>query len=92
MLEVLPKAVFNKSEVEAEFYRTFFAAVTTCAKDHSAIVAEALVEAERWGLSAIDALHTAAAKIMGVAEFVTTEKPTRPLYRVPYLKVVQLTA
>ncbi len=44
----------------------------------------------KYGLAAMDALHIAAAISVGAEEFITTEKPTKPMYRVTGLKVVSL--
>ncbi len=44
----------------------------------------------KYGLSAMDALHIAAAISVGAEEFIITEKPTKPMYRVTGLKVVSL--
>jgi hypothetical protein len=38
----------------------------------------------------MDALHIAAAISVGAEEFITTEKPTKPMYRVTDIKVVSL--
>jgi hypothetical protein len=38
-------------------------------------------EAWRHDLTAMDALHVAAAKAVGAIELVTTEKPTKPMFR-----------
>lgn len=89
-LEVLPKAVFNRQDAEAEFYRTFFDSARRTIKSSGTLVAEAQTEAETAGLSAIDALHIAAAKRAGCAEFVTTEKPTQPLFSVSDLTVTSI--
>ena len=40
-----------------------------------------------FGLSALDALHIATALFAEVDEFVTTEKPGKPMYRVKDFKV-----
>jgi predicted nucleic acid-binding protein len=89
-LEVLPKAIYNKREAEAEFYRTFFERVERLVMTTAALVAQALAEANRHGLSAIDALHIAAAKAATVEEFVTVERATKPLFRVTDLRVITL--
>ncbi|MEO8498675.1 MAG: type II toxin-antitoxin system VapC family toxin [Planctomycetota bacterium] len=89
-LEVLPKAVFNRKEAEAEFYRTFFDDARRTIKSSSTLVAEAQAEADIRGLSAVDALHVAAAKRAGCAEFLTTEKATKPLFSVSHLTVTSI--
>jgi predicted nucleic acid-binding protein len=89
-LEVLPKAMYNKREAEAAFYRLFFDGVDEVVAITSTLVTQALHEASQHGLSALDALHIAAAKSAAVEEFVTVERMTRPLFRVRGLKVTTL--
>lgn len=89
-LETLPKATYNKQQAEAEFYETFFAAVTLWAKDLTAIVQMADRLARMYGLAGMDALHIAAALSICATEFVTTEKSTKPMHRVSELHVVSL--
>ncbi len=89
-LEVLPKAVFNKQDAEADFYRTFFQSAQRTVKSSSTLVAEAQAEAEQAGLSAIDALHVAAAKRANCAELLTAEKPTKPLFGVSGVTVTSI--
>jgi hypothetical protein len=73
-LELLPKPRFEKRLREAAFYESFFA--------------EAL--AAQYGLAGPDALQIAAALRHGVGEFYTTEKPTKPMFRVKELTVISL--
>src|SRR5215210_2994534 len=80
-LEVLPKARYNKNEAEAEFYTTFFEAVTDWADTLDTIVREAFNEACGSGLAAMDALHVASAATLGAEELVTTERSEKPIHR-----------
>jgi predicted nucleic acid-binding protein len=80
-LEVLPKPLYQNRKDEVLFYKTFFAAVSVWAEPISQVVQNACEEAVKSGLSAIDALHVSAAASVGADEFVTTEKPARPLHR-----------
>lgn len=89
-LEVLPKAVYYRREAEVQFYEAFFAAVTYWAEPTSALVQTAYQEACRAGLSAIDALHVAAALAVNADELVTIEKPEKPLHRTQAVTVVSL--
>ncbi|MGA3023189.1 MAG: hypothetical protein ABSF98_00325 [Bryobacteraceae bacterium] len=47
----------------------------------------ARAEAARCGLAAMDALHMAAAFLLKADEFITTEKPVKPVYRTTLVKV-----
>jgi predicted nucleic acid-binding protein len=89
-LEVLPKAAYNRKMKEAQFYETYFDAVTHWADDLEHLVQEAGMLASQFGLSAMDALHTAAALLVGAEEFITTEQATKPIHRVTGVKVITL--
>ena len=77
-LEVIPIPLKFKKKKEAAFYQRFFKGVTTWIEPAS-IIKPAYKPACRHGLGAIDALHLAAA-IAADAEFVSAEKPTKPIY------------
>lgn len=86
-LEVLPKPLFNKFNDEAEFYNAYFETVKKWASDFQDIVKDAYTHAVRHSLSALDALHVASALTVGADEFVTGEKPTKPINSVSALKI-----
>lgn len=89
-LEILPKALYHSQSNEVEFYQTFFSAVTYWADDLEKIVDNSFKIASEYGLAAMDALHIAAAISVEAEEFITTEKLTKPMYRVTDLRVVYL--
>jgi predicted nucleic acid-binding protein len=89
-LEVLPKAVYYRQTDEIEFYETFFSAVAYWANDTEQVIQDGYNIACKYGLAAMDALHIAGAISVGAEEFITTEKPTKPMYRVTDIKVVSL--
>jgi predicted nucleic acid-binding protein len=91
-LETQPKAIYNQQQLEVEFYATFFNEVTYWALDLEQITQTAHRIAQTHGLAGMDALHIAAALSMGADEFVTTEKPTKPMYRVTEILVVSIAA
>ena len=91
-LEVLPKALYFRQQAEVAFYEAYFATVVEMVEASSALVAHAYDEAQWAGLAGMDALHIAAAKAAGVTEFITVEKPTKPLFRVTGLTVQTLEA
>jgi hypothetical protein len=86
-LEVLPKALFNRKSDEAEFYQQSFHAVARWPTIIDAVVGQSYEIASRFGLAALDALHVAAAMSVGAEEFVTSEKPTKPLHRITEIRV-----
>lgn len=81
-LEVLPKSVYFRNEVEKEFYEAFFDAVAKWEKVSDKLIEDAFNEACKVGLSAIDALHITMAKSTHAEEFITAEKDTKPFFRV----------
>ena len=91
-LEVLPKALYFHQQAEAAFYEAYFATVVEMVEASPVLVAQAYDKAQRAGLAGMDALHVAAAKAAGVTEFITVEKPTKPLFRVTGLTVQTLEA
>lgn len=78
-LEVLPIATKYRKRKELNLYQRFFSQVTTWL-DEEPLIQPALVLACRYGLGAMDALHLAAAIHLN-AEFISAEKPSKPLYQ-----------
>jgi predicted nucleic acid-binding protein len=90
-LEVLPKAIYNGFREEAAFYQSFFENDVELWVGFSDELAEvAQQQAGKLGLSALDALHVAAAISAEVDEFVTTERPGKPLHRVKDFEVTSV--
>ena len=86
-LEVLPKASFHRRDREAEFYRSFFALATVWVEPTESLLQSAALQAETYGLAAMDALHVAAALAGNASELITTEKLSKPIHRVKGLVV-----
>ena len=80
-LEAVPKARFHKQHEEVELYEAVFSQAENIAWD-SAALQHALVIAENHGVAAMDAIHVAHAASAGVTEFISAEKPTKPMFRV----------
>lgn len=85
-LEVVPKAAFNRQQLELLFYERYPASATTY-RGLNRIEKVARTEAARCGLAAMDALHVAAAFLLKADELVTTEKPGKPMYRTALVNV-----
>lgn len=83
-LEALPKARYHKRQEEVAFYEAVFDKAENVAWDHGALQ-QAQSIAETHGIAAMDAIHVAHAIAAGVDEFVSAEKPTKPMFRVPSL-------
>lgn len=88
-LELVPKAIFNKRRLERAFYEEYFTAAEWF-RDLDTIEAAAHVEAAKAGLAAMDALHLAAAHLARADEFITTERPEKPIYRSALVRVAYL--
>ena len=91
-LELVPKPAFFKKQDELEFYQLHFNTTTGEAPLNPEIAAAAMVIAKRHGLAAADALNLAAAIGQGAQEFVTSELPGKPMFRVREIKVTTLHA
>jgi predicted nucleic acid-binding protein len=89
-LEVLPKAVYFNRHAESSFYERFFATAAQVVRYSEPLLQQAYTEACTFGLAAMDAFHIAAARAGGATEFITTERPTSPLFRVSGLTVLTL--
>lgn len=89
-LEVEPKARYHKQAGELAFYGAFFGTVDRWAMPTSRLATEAYDLAARYGLAALDALRVASAVGLGAEEFVTAERPTTPMFRVPGLRFTSL--
>jgi predicted nucleic acid-binding protein len=89
-LETLPKAIYYQHTDEAAFYQAFFDQVRYWAENLPDLTLAAYQEACRCGLSAVDALHVAAAATLGADELVTTEKRASPLHRTKSVQVVSI--
>ena len=88
-LEVVPKATYHKNFDEESFYELVLDASENVATTKE-LVSAALQEAKRSGLSALDALHVAAAKSSDCEELYTAEKEEKPLFRAAGVRVVSV--
>jgi predicted nucleic acid-binding protein len=90
-LEVLPKMNYHHQIQQALFCLEIFRkSIFVLSSQEIIIKAEQL--ADKYGLAALDALHTASAIVGGADELVTFEKPTKPFFRIPFeiLKIISL--
>jgi predicted nucleic acid-binding protein len=86
-LELLPQPAFHRRNAEIEFLEEFFIRVVSWCEASEELVAAALAEAGAVPLSAVDAIHVAAAKRLRADEFITAERPGKPLHKARGLKV-----
>ncbi|MCC7278731.1 MAG: PIN domain-containing protein [Chromatiaceae bacterium] len=80
-LEVMPKAIYHAHAEECAFYQAVFARGEYITWS-SEIVASAKHLAQSYGLAAMDAIHLAVALAAGASEFISGEKPGKPMFRV----------
>lgn len=89
-LELLPSAINIGDELQVKLLRAFFDMAAFYVATDEGLLARAIDEAAQVnGLGAMDALHIAAAKAAGADEFITTERSTKPLYKVQGIRVAQ---
>lgn len=88
-LEVLPKPLYFRRNDESGFYQDIFARAERIAWRIDALE-QARSVAERYGIAAMDAIHVAIAIAAGVDEFVSAEKPDKPMFRVAEIKMHSL--
>lgn len=89
-LETLRKPRFYRRQDEIEFMETLFATVAHWVPSDDRLVQRAFELAARLDLGAMDALHAAAALQGGAEVFVTMERRSKPLFRIPGLVTLSL--
>lgn len=89
-LELLPKPAFFGQADETEFYETHFAAASAPEPLSAELEQAALTLACAYGLAAADALNLASALRQGAGEFITSELPGKPMFRLTEIKVRSL--
>lgn len=89
-LEVMPKAIWTQNRQEVMLYEWYFKTVRHWALDYPLLIEMAKREGAKFGLSAMDALHVAAAILGGADELVTIEKPNKSIHRTQSIKVVSI--
>jgi predicted nucleic acid-binding protein len=81
-MEIFPKALYEQQRREVLFYEMFFIKAVQIVSYSASLMTQAYIEASTCGLAAMDAFHIAAAKFSGAEEFITSERATKPLFRV----------
>lgn len=89
-LELLPKPAFFKQVLETRFYNVFFGQVKAEEPLSADLGKEAMRLASAHGIAAADALNLCAAIRLGAQEFISSEKPGKPMFSVSALKVTSL--
>ena len=88
-LEVLPKPTYHKRKEEIKFMELVLDSAEKLETTNN-IVLTAIKLASKYDLTPIDALHAGAAFVGEVDEFITLEKPDKPLCQVKEIKVISL--
>ena len=91
-LELLPKPAFERRHAELQFYNEHFSEASACEPFSEALGETALALAKKHGLSAGDALNLTSAIRLGADEFITSELPGKPMFRVSGIKITSLHA
>ena len=91
-LELLPQPTFHQRQDEVEFYQAFFDTVSLWQPMNDQLVLDAMHEASQHTLSAMDALHVVTARNLHAVEFITTEKPDKPIYQIQSPKIISLSS
>lgn len=89
-LDVLPKPTDLHQATEVAFYAAYVAAAVPLVPVSRRLVRLAMQVAETFGLSAVDALHVAAAQKGGADELITAERRSSPLARVNTIPVISI--
>lgn len=89
-LEVLPKPTYLGREEEVEFMSSILAQAAENIPCSTEVVEQAIELASRYDIAPMDALHMGASITASVDEFVTLEKPSKPLFRVKEIRVISL--
>lgn len=88
-LEVMPKPLYFRNDGELEFFRDIFARAEHIPWQLP-VLAQARELAQRHGLAAMDAIHVATAINARVDEFISGERPDKPMFRVTEISMRSL--
>jgi hypothetical protein len=89
-LEVLPKAIYHRSQAEVAFYESYFSTSSPGVEINRELLEFAFEHASKTGISGIDSIHVVCAAFAGAQELITTEKPSKPIHRTSLIKVISL--
>lgn len=88
-LEIMPKPIFQEEHQERAFYEAIFAHAEQCPWK-TIVLKSARDIAQRYGLAAMDAIHIATAIDAKADEFLSGEKPTKPMFKIKEMKTISL--
>lgn len=88
-LEVMPKAMYHKQQLESDFYQAIFDTAEVIPwRVESLRLAQDL--AKDYGIAAMDAIHVALAIAAAADELVSGERPAKPMFRVTELTMTSI--
>ncbi|HEY6392789.1 MAG TPA: PIN domain-containing protein, partial [Bryobacteraceae bacterium] len=88
-LEVILQPTHRRRKAELEFYEEYFSHAS-CWGNLDRMFEIGGREAMKHGISVVDALHVAAAHLARCSLMITTEKPTKPLFRTKLVRVASI--
>ncbi len=89
-IELLPKCIYHGNKEEQEFYEEFFKHTSIHVPNSDDLLAFAIEEGTKTGISGIDALHVACAVVGSAVELITSERSTKPIHRANGIKVISI--
>lgn len=89
-VELFPKCLYHKNNLELAFYQSFFNSTPIVVSNDDSLLALAINEGARTGISGIDAIHVACALVAGATELITSERSTKPIHRANGIKVISI--
>jgi hypothetical protein len=81
VLELIPKATFRKNFDEVVFYENLLDAVYEWIPVDETLILRSIELASTYDIAGMDSIHIAAALAGQVDQFLTTENPSKPIYR-----------
>ena len=89
-VELLPKCIYHGNKEEQEFYEEFFRQTIIHVPSSDDLMAFAIDEGGKTGISGIDAIHVACAVVAQAQELITAERSTKPIHRANGVKIISI--
>jgi predicted nucleic acid-binding protein len=89
-IELLPKCRYHKNKDEEQFYEEFFERSTIYVPSSDELLAFAIDEGGKTGISGMDAIHVACAVLAEAKELITAEKAAKPIHRANGVTVISV--
>jgi len=89
-VELMPKCIYFKNSTEQQFYEEYFKSTSVQVPTSDALLAFAIDEGGKTGISGMDAIHVACALAAQAIELITSERATKPIHRANGIKVISI--